>query len=93
MTNRGFTRAELLHHTILTNRASMGKEPDLCPECGASTRDAMRGGKLTRVCGTRACSWIGEHQAEREAQARAANEAMGISSRDWTAEEILQRAG
>lgn len=71
MTNRGFTRNEMLQHTLLTNRAA-AQPTATCPDCHGATRTANRDGRLMRVCCDRSCSWGGEHMVEAEAAARAA---------------------
>ncbi len=71
MTNRGFTRAEQLHHTIMTNRAA--KQPAAtCPVCGSKTRQGVRSGTVLDLCTDRACSWDGEvHLPELQAVVKA----------------------
>lgn len=79
MTNRGFTKTEMLHHTIITNRAA--KQPTAtCPDCHGATRTANRGGRLMRVCSDRSCKWGGEHLVEAEAAARAAMAQKGVTA-------------
>lgn len=70
MTNRGFTRAEMLHHTILTNRAASAPT-HTCPECDGATRTALRGTELHRICRA-ACGWTGEYLAAETETARTA---------------------
>ena len=66
MTNRGFTTAERLHHTILTNRvalqpaATQSLVASHCPVCGSKTRQGVRSGSVLDLCYDRVCSWPGE---------------------------------
>jgi glutaredoxin len=60
----------MLHHTIITNRAT--QPTATCPDCHGATRTANRDGRLMRVCSDRSCQWGGEHMAAEEAEARAA---------------------
>lgn len=77
MTNRGFTKAEMLQHTIITNRAAT-QPTATCPDCHGTTRTANRDGRLMRVCSDRSCAWGGEHMAAEEAAARAAMAQKGV---------------
>ena len=49
-----------------------------CPTCSGTTRSALKGGKLTRVCNDPRCTWSGLHMAAEEAEARAAIEARKV---------------
>lgn len=78
MQNRGFTRAEMLQHTILTNRAAKQPTAATCPTCGGTTRTINRAGYLWRVCGSRSCTWEGVYL---EAETAAALESMPAAER------------
>lgn len=67
MTNRGFTTAERLHHTILANAAI--RSANTCPECGKPVdTDLLK--KFPKCTGYRCrpCNWEGEPRATLNAQ-------------------------
>lgn len=73
MKNRGFTTAEMLHHTIITNRATADAT---CPQCDGATRTKAIDGKLHRICRA-SCGWSGELLAAETEAATAALVARG----------------
>lgn len=63
----------MLHHTIITNRATAEAT---CPDCDGATRTKAIDGQLHRICRA-ACGWQGEALVAQTEAARAALVARG----------------